>query len=251
MRVIMNDANLIEIFSSIQGEGLFVGYRQIFIRFSGCNVKCNYCDTNHDYAQHCNVENTPGYRDFTPVDNPITYDYLVSLVKNWQSTWPNLHHSLCFTGGEPLLYVRTLTGWLKELGETLPIYLETNGILYDNLHDVLGYIDYISMDIKLPSTSGITNLWQDHERFLKISTQKNVFVKCIIDEETTKNEIETVCYIIAKVNNKIPLILQPRHLADGKLGISSNHLFLLHKYASDVLREVRIIPQVHKFLGVM
>ena len=36
-----------EIFSSIQGEGLYIGSKQLFIRFCGCNLKCNYCDTNH------------------------------------------------------------------------------------------------------------------------------------------------------------------------------------------------------------
>ncbi|MCL5059022.1 MAG: 7-carboxy-7-deazaguanine synthase QueE, partial [Actinobacteria bacterium] len=34
-----------EIFSSVQGEGPYVGTRQIFIRFDGCNLSCRYCDT--------------------------------------------------------------------------------------------------------------------------------------------------------------------------------------------------------------
>ena len=41
----MIETNIIEIFSSIQGEGKYVGYRQVFIRFSGCNLHCTYCDT--------------------------------------------------------------------------------------------------------------------------------------------------------------------------------------------------------------
>ena len=38
-------APIIEVFSSIQGEGLLIGRRQIFVRFAGCNLNCNYCDT--------------------------------------------------------------------------------------------------------------------------------------------------------------------------------------------------------------
>ena len=39
------EAKINEIFSSIQGEGPIVGYKQLFIRFCGCNLHCDYCDT--------------------------------------------------------------------------------------------------------------------------------------------------------------------------------------------------------------
>ena len=39
------NAPIIEIFSTFQGEGSFIGKRQIFVRFAGCNLNCNYCDT--------------------------------------------------------------------------------------------------------------------------------------------------------------------------------------------------------------
>ena len=53
-------ANLIEIFSSVQGEGKYVGCRQIFIRSAECNLNCAYCDTNFKRAAFCNVETFAG-----------------------------------------------------------------------------------------------------------------------------------------------------------------------------------------------
>ena len=41
----MNKIKVKEIFASIQGEGPYVGYKQLFVRFCNCNLKCNYCDT--------------------------------------------------------------------------------------------------------------------------------------------------------------------------------------------------------------
>ena len=44
----MSSIKLKELFASIQGEGPLVGYKQIFIRLCGCNLKCKYCDTDFD-----------------------------------------------------------------------------------------------------------------------------------------------------------------------------------------------------------
>jgi 7-carboxy-7-deazaguanine synthase len=59
-------ARLIEVFSAIQGEGLNVGTRQIFIRFAICDLRCHYCDSAHTWVapNECRVEGTPGLRDF-------------------------------------------------------------------------------------------------------------------------------------------------------------------------------------------
>jgi organic radical activating enzyme len=243
-------AHLIELFSSIQGEGLLVGLRQIFIRFHGCNLRCAYCDTEITQApSFCRIETTPGRRDFIEAANPVFLDRLVSLLGNWARGWPGIHHSISITGGEPLLNLQILMEWLPELRKYLPIYLETNGVLHEALSCLINILDYISMDIKLPSTSGCTDLWECHKDFLQIAAQKSVFVKIVTSDATEVWEIERALKTVATVSREIPVILQPVTLSDGSIGISPFRMLEFQEIACNFVTEVRIIPQTHKFTG--
>jgi 7-carboxy-7-deazaguanine synthase len=75
-------ANLIEIFSAIQGEGINVGTRQIFVRFGGCDLRCAYCDSQHTWQKQptCSIEQTPRERNFVNYDNPIELSQLLTWV---------------------------------------------------------------------------------------------------------------------------------------------------------------------------
>jgi len=241
---------MVECFSSIQGEGVLVGLRQAFLRFSGCNLSCSFCDTPGmtRVPDECLFELTPGRRDFFGVPNPVACDRLFSLIQSWTVGWPGIHHSISVTGGEPLLYAAQLLEWLPRLRELLPIYLETNGTLSDALSPLIPHLDYIGMDIKLPSASGCPDLWQEHRAFLKVASQRSVFVKVVIDQSTEEWEIERSCALIAEVDRAIPLILQPMTLPDGSIAISPLRTLQFQELASG-LNEVRVIPQTHKFMG--
>lgn len=241
---------MIEIFSSIQGEGPLVGARQIFIRFQGCNLDCEYCDTEFSgISGTCQVENTPGRRDFMEIPNPVHLDTVISLLERWQSGWPGIHHSLSITGGEPLLQHEVLLDWLPQLRTRHPIYLETNGVLHGALFQLLQHIDYISMDIKLPSTSGHLELWEPHRLFLKEASHGNVFVKIVVNEATEDWEIHRVSEIITSVNPAIPLIVQPMTSRDATVAISPIRTLEIQELASVQLTSVRVIPQTHRFLN--
>ena len=143
-----------EIFSSIQGEGPVVGYKQLFIRFCGCNLKCNYCDTEFGASE----------------SEKYSADELANIIKE------NLDcHSVSLTGGEPLLNVNFLKEFLPKC--ELPIYLETNGTLYGELAEVIDFVTYVSADIKLPSCTGLKPLWAEHDKFFNIASKKNLFAK--------------------------------------------------------------------------
>lgn len=219
-----NKVKIKEVFSSIQGEGPFVGYKQLFIRFCGCNLACNYCDT-----------------DFRTVDSiEYTVDELINIVNN------NLEcHSVSLTGGEPLLN----SGFLKEFLPQcpLPVYLETNATLAGELGEIIDYIDYISADLKLPSATGCNDLFSEHDRFFDVASPKKRFAKVVFDENITEEEINNCCKIGA--NHNIEIILQPKtkndDLAVNPDVIESVFNDFLKKY-----KKVRLIPQVHKFLNV-
>jgi len=241
-----------EIFSSIQGEGDLIGRRQVFIRFTGCNLACLYCDTNAGTdAGICRAERTPGRLDFQELSNPVALQTVVELLQRWERGWPHVHHSISLTGGEPLLQVDLLEGWLPQLRQILPIHLETNGVLYHALSRVIHLVDTVSMDIKLPSSSGETDLWDDHRHFLDIAVQKDVSVKIVVNAATQHWEIQRVVAIMKAVAEDIPLIIQPETAADLTLGISPFGLFELQELAADSIPDVRIIPQTHRYIGLL
>ena len=248
-------ANMIEIFSSIQGEGMLVGVRQVFLRFHGCTLDCSYCDSrvtrSVSIPEFCQIETTPGRQDFELISNPVSFDYITKLLTAWVTLRPNAHHSISITGGEPLLHVEALREYLPELRKILPIYLETNGIRTHELSQCIDLLDYISMDIKLPSTTKSRDFWEEHRNFLKIAAKKDVYVKIVISEETPLPEIQKACDIIVSVNRNIPLILQPITTAEASQTTSSGTLFKLQEEASKFLNEVRVIPQTHKYLHLL
>ncbi len=111
-----------ETFFSLKGEGIWTGYPMYFIRFSGCNIGCPFCDT--DYAQRLSVDDTFILRE-------------VNLYKAQR---------VVITGGEPMMHekeVYHLVNYLHYLG--LFIHLETNGTIATNVY---GEFDWIALSPK-------------------------------------------------------------------------------------------------------
>ena len=251
-----HQAYLSEVFSSIQGEGLLVGLRQIFVRFSGCSLTCNYCDTPESRAQSSEFKvQGPGVRgqgsenlkDFYIVPNPVSTEKLTEIVNSFQ-THQNLHHSISLTGGEPLEQVSFLKEWLPEIRKSsnLKIYLETNGLLPAHLSEVIDLVDIIGMDIKLPSVAGVKPFWDLHRDFLKMASKREVFVKVVVDSMVAEDELMLAAELVHSVDVNIPFIIQPRTPIDMDAG----SLLRLQEIVTRKLLDVRVIPQVHKFLNL-
>ncbi|MBU0672014.1 MAG: 7-carboxy-7-deazaguanine synthase QueE [Candidatus Margulisbacteria bacterium] len=249
------EAQISEVFNSIQGEGLYLGERQTFLRFAGCNLACQYCDTPQALTipKEFKVEITPGKKDFKQFTNPATIQQLIDLANSFQKP-RGVNHSLCLTGGEPLLQVDFLKLFLPALkkGLDLPIYLETNGVLPDHLLEVIELVDIIALDIKLPSATGLSPYWKEHKKALETAYLKEVFVKIVFTRESKVQELDEAVSLIAQVDEKIPLVLQPV-TPHGPIKHRPNpdQIMAFHNVAKRKLKTVKVIPQVHKIFGVL
>lgn len=229
-----------------------MGERQIFVRFLGCNLSCRFCDTPASKGKepYCYMERRPGFRDFFRVRNPVGIDRVLEVVGSLKGR-SGLHHSVSLTGGEPLLQVDFLMGLARELRHLgWEIYLETNGTLPRNLEDCIHLTDIISMDWKLPSSTGQRDYSREHLEFLRLAWEKVVFVKAVITSDTKPLELEKMVEMIEGVDADIPLVLQPvTPHGSVRRQPSATFLLQLQSIAKSRLKTVRIIPQIHKLIG--
>ncbi|MBE8538711.1 radical SAM protein [Geoglobus acetivorans] len=222
-------ASISEIFYSIQGEGLFCGVRQLFIRFSGCNLDCHYCDTR--YSEKCR-----DYANGRELENPVSLDYVQKVIDSAKSI-----HSVSFTGGEPLLHANFIAG----LEKTRTFYLESNMSLPEKARK-LKHLDIIAGDLKVREAlkAGYEEVYENTVRSFRIlrdSDERVTFAKIVLPE---RFDFEDVMARAQGISDYVRcFILQPVFGSDVR-----NVLKLQEKMLE--LADTRVIPQVHKYLGV-
>jgi organic radical activating enzyme len=242
------DLNLVEVFSSLQGEGIFIGRRQLFVRLAECNLACAYCDTAHAAAPTWRAEQEPGSSNLVYYPNPAPPATLTRLVAAWQQACA-LHHALVLTGGEPLLQSRALGAWLPEVTTILPVFLETNGTLPAALDPLLEHISWISMDIKLAQVTGEPTPWPAHADFLAAGRTRICQVKLVIDAATGAAAVLEAATFLQSHAPEIPLVLQPRTVA-GCPSVFGRQLLALQAAAARIHPLTLAIPQMHPLLAI-
>ena len=241
---------LTEMFSGIQGEGPYVGVRQLFVRFGGCDLRCSWCDTPGSLVRRGpgRFETRPGSREFIEVDNPLTLERAVDLVKGLD---PAGHHSVTFTGGEPLLQPEAIDRLQDEVrlsgGRT---WLETHGGRVRELEAVISGTDYVSMDLKLPSSSGDFVPLAVHRRFLEVASTRETFAKVVVTPNTEVDEVVGAAEMVESVDPRVVLVLQ-QVTPFGRVKSSPLPRQMLELQDACMLAHpnTRVIPQTHKLTG--
>ena len=187
-----------EIFYSIQGEGQWTGYPNIFIRTTGCNLRCIYCDTKYAYENGKKMS--------------------ISDVLNEVQKYPC--KKVCITGGEPLLQKETYELADILLRKNYMICLETNGS--QSIREFAGQKSLIiSIDIKCPSSDMDEKMNFENLSYLTANDQ----LKFIINN---KNDYDYAKTILRKHKPKTTVFFQPtwgfnpKKLANWIVGDSLN-----------------------------
>jgi 7-carboxy-7-deazaguanine synthase len=171
-----------EIFYSIQGEGKLVGLPTVFIRLTGCNLRCSYCDTKYAYYEGIEMD----------------LDQVIEKIKKYSCK------NVCITGGEPLLQNETLSLIENLLKHNYNVCLETNGS-----KDISAVLDIepkngliISLDIKCPSSGMQDEMYLKNIEYL---TDKDQLKFVILNRE----DYEYAKKIIDQFNPNCDIFMQP------------------------------------------
>lgn len=168
-----------EIFYSIQGEGLLVGEPSIFLRFTGCNLRCSFCDTKYAYKQ----------------GTEMNILEILDEIKKFAC------YNICLTGGEPLLQKDTIKLIESLLQKNYKICLETNGSI--SIKKLMGKKSLmISLDIKCPSSGSHEQMIMKNIAYLSKTDQLKFIIKNKADYDYAKK-------IIKKYNSPCTVFLQP------------------------------------------
>lgn len=240
-------AQLIEIFSSLQGEGPYAGEPMMFVRFQHCALSCRYCDTPASFQrlEKFRQEEPWGSGRFHFRPNPLEAEELSAILETGNTP------SLSLTGGEPLQHRAFLEHWLPQIQGRYRILLETNGVLPKELNQVLRYIDVVSMDLKLPSVTGMRAYWEEHREFLKIARGKEVYIKVVLSAPADLEEFRRAVSLVKEEAPQAPFILQPvTPFGEVRETIAGEKLQDFYEFSQEVLSDVRVISQLHPRLGI-
>jgi organic radical activating enzyme len=261
-----------EVFASVQGEGAFVGEPQAFLRLRGCPVRCRWCDTpgslrvsGEDRARIAAPPERGGVRRVPPWATPFQAACWIAEVE------PGAPRTVSVTGGEPLLWPDFLLG-LRSMLSPRRLHLETAGAHPRTLARVVDAFDHVSLDLKVdadldepvevgevpggpapvaeraPRTRA--EWCSAREACLGVVAGRDAAAKIVVSGERSPDEIAPLLDVVEARAPGIAVILQPATPMGGATAPSAETIASLVEMARDRDLAVRVVPQVHRALGL-
>jgi organic radical activating enzyme len=273
-------APVFEVFASIQGEGLYAGQPQVFLRLAGCPLRCRWCDTRATWSisptARARIASAEGV---SAVDGAESTDRIEDAwvtplrAAAWVSEVGGAgQRPLSVTGGEPLLWPGFLRGLIPLLGER-PIHLETAGAHPDALASLVDHLDHVSLDLKLPEdldppstkplgeegTSAPPASAEDWAAArlacLEILRGRAACAKVPVASGRRPEDYEELLLDLEATAPDLPLFLQPvTEVADAEGGRAAGPdlelLWALAERAEEMGLLVKVLPQIHPVLAL-
>jgi organic radical activating enzyme len=246
---------LVEVFSSVQGEGRHLGRATTFVRVAVCPIRCLYCDTPHSYRARPEFRLEVG-GVVSAVANPVTpAAAAASAAASAAANRFGRTTLVSLTGGEPLLY----PGFVAAFGPLVRadgrlVALETAAHDAAALRRCVAAIDHLSADYKLPGTMAAGDceaLGAACVACVAVAAAAGITidVKMVLTAAVTDAVMTAALDRLAGFMGRFELILQP---VTPSLAVDSpcpiDRVARLAALAADF--EPRVVPQLHKQLGV-
>lgn len=216
---------IVEIFDSIDGEGLRTGQTATFIRLAGCNLRCSYCDTLYAlFGEESPCEYTE-----------MSIDEILTRVNR-------RYKRVTLTGGEPLLHKDSAELVSRLLADGYEVNIETNGAV--DIADFSARVGdtknmFYTIDYKLPS-SGMTDrmLWNNF-----LCLRPDDVVKFVVGSDEDVNMMKSVMDRLTETYDVMP------HIYAGVVFSAYEPQALIkHIMNESVLKDVTFQLQIHKVI---
>jgi organic radical activating enzyme len=231
---------LFEIFTSVEGEGILYGTKTLFVRLAGCPFTCFYCDT----------------KESLPLDSGKEYT-IKEACKLIDSSLKNQTYKVNFTGGDPLIQHDAVAELAKHVQtKKIPTYLESSCFDSDRFNHVLPFIDIVKIEFKTKDSDFVD--FKHYQRLidnamkclqLSVSSKKTTYIKIVVSSKTKVEDFKDLVDKIFDVISKHDIdgfIIQPAYgVAEPSLDLLLNLYDIVYPHYIDV----KVVPQLHKFIG--
>ncbi|MBT5200572.1 MAG: 7-carboxy-7-deazaguanine synthase QueE [Thaumarchaeota archaeon] len=231
---------IFEIFTSVEGEGILYGTKTLFVRLAGCPFTCFYCDT----------------KESLPLDSGTEYS-IEDANKLIDSNLKKQTYKVNFTGGDPLIQHQAVAQLAKHIQEkNIPTYLESSCFDVEKFNHVLPFIDIVKIEFKTKDSEFVEE--KIYDKFIthtmkclesSVNAKKTTFIKIVVSSKTKLDdfkELTNQIFSTVSKNNISGFVIQPTY------GVSEPSLDLLLDLYDIVYPnyiDVKVVPQLHKFIG--